>query len=139
MDSYLGPLLFSFQGRINRAKYWIAAVVYAAAMIVLFGLGFFFNFAALFFVVAAMAFIAILVSGVAVGIKRLHDRDKSGWWLAAFYLVPALLDGAGRTTGSAVIFGLASLAVSIWAIVELGFLRGTPGPNQYGPDPLAAS
>jgi len=53
--------------------------------------------------------------------------------------VPALLDGAGRTTGSAVIFGLASLAVSIWAIVELGFLRGTPGPNQYGPDPLAAS
>jgi uncharacterized membrane protein YhaH (DUF805 family) len=131
-------LLFSFQGRINRAKYWIAAVVYAAAMIALFGLGFFFNVAALFFVVAALAFIAILVSGVAVGIKRLHDRDKSGWWLAAFYLVPPLLDGTGRTTGSAVIFGLASLAVSIWAIVELGFLRGTPGSNQYGPDPLAA-
>jgi len=139
MDFYLGPLLFSFQGRINRAKYWIASIVYVSLMIAPFGLGFFFNFSAPFFVIAAIALIAIIVSGVAVGIKRLHDRDKSGWWLAAFYLVPPLLDGTGRTTGSAVIFGLASLAVSIWAVVELGFLRGTPGPNQYGPDPLAAS
>jgi uncharacterized membrane protein YhaH (DUF805 family) len=32
--------------------------------------------------------------------------------------------------------GLVSFAISIWALVELGFLRGTPGPNQYGPDPL---
>ena len=76
---------------------------------------------------------------MAVGIKRLHDRDKSGWWLAAFYLVPPLLDGVGRTTGLSAIFGLASIAVSIWAIVELGFLRGATGPNQYGPDPLAVS
>ena len=34
------------------------------------------------------------------------------------------------------IFSLASLAVSLWALVELGFLRGTAGPNRYGPDPL---
>ena len=93
----------------------------------------------LFFAVAGIVFIAMIVSGVAVGIKRLHDRDKSGWWLLAFYLVPALLDGVGRTMNSPVIFGLASLAVSIWAIVELGFLRGTTGPNQYGPDPLVVA
>lgn len=36
------------------------------------------------------------------------------------------------------IFGLASLAISIWALVELGFLRGTVGANRYGPDPLAS-
>ena len=41
MDSYLGPLLFSFQGRINRAKYWIAAIVYLSLMIAVFGLAFF--------------------------------------------------------------------------------------------------
>jgi uncharacterized membrane protein YhaH (DUF805 family) len=137
MDSYLGPLLFGFQGRINRAKYWIAAIVYTSLMIAIFGLGFFFNFNMLFLAFAAMIFVAIIVSGFAVGIKRLHDRDKSGWWLLAFYFVPPLLDGVGRAIGSPLIFELASIAVSIWAIVELGFMRGTSGPNQYGPDPLA--
>jgi uncharacterized membrane protein YhaH (DUF805 family) len=36
------------------------------------------------------------------------------------------------------LFSLASLAISIWAFVELGCLRGTAGPNKYGPDPLAS-
>jgi uncharacterized membrane protein YhaH (DUF805 family) len=31
-----------------------------------------------------------------------------------------------------------NLIIGIWFFVELGFLRGTPGPNGYGPDPLAA-
>jgi uncharacterized membrane protein YhaH (DUF805 family) len=26
----------------------------------------------------------------------------------------------------------------LWYLIECGFLRGTPGPNSYGPDPLAA-
>jgi uncharacterized membrane protein YhaH (DUF805 family) len=30
------------------------------------------------------------------------------------------------------------IAVTIWFVIELGFLRGTPGPNPYGADPLAA-
>lgn len=50
-----------------------------------------------------------------------------------FYLLPALLGGLADTS---FIFSLASFAVSIWGLVELGFLRGTPGPNQYGPDPI---
>ena len=36
------------------------------------------------------------------------------------------------------VLSLASLAISIWAIVELGCLKGTTGPNMYGPDPLPA-
>ncbi|MDP8997367.1 MAG: DUF805 domain-containing protein [Pseudomonadota bacterium] len=48
--------------------------------------------------------------------KRWHDRDKSGWWTLIMF-VP--------------------LIGSIWLLVELGFLRGTPGPNRFGPDPLA--
>lgn len=35
--------------------------------------------------------------------------------------------------GFALLF--AGLVVGLWALVELGFLRGTVGPNQYGPDP----
>jgi uncharacterized membrane protein YhaH (DUF805 family) len=34
------------------------------------------------------------------------------------------------------LFRLGGNAISIWAFVELGFLRGTPGTNRYGPDPL---
>jgi uncharacterized membrane protein YhaH (DUF805 family) len=32
--------------------------------------------------------------------------------------------------------GIAILVVLIWFLIELGFLRGTQGQNQYGPDPL---
>ncbi len=138
MDVDFWPLLFRFQGRINRAKYWIATVTYISVTIALVGLGFFFRFDTIFFVIAAVAFIAVTVSGIAVGIKRLHDRDMSGWWLLVFYLLPAVLDGIGRALGVPVIFSLAGSAISIWALVVLGFLRGTNGANQYGPDPLGA-
>src|SRR5437763_1798105 len=124
MDSYLGPLLFGFQGRINRAKYWIAAIVYTSMMIAVTGFGFSFNFNIPFLVLAVLVFVALIVSGLAVGIKRLHDRDKNGWWLLMFYLVPPLLDGLGKGLGAPLVLQLAALAVSIWALVELGFLRG---------------
>ena len=76
------------------------------------------------------------VSGVAVGLKRLHDRGMSGWWLLVFYLLPAVLDGIGRAVDVPIVFSLAGSVISIWALVVLGFLRGTAGVNQYGPDPL---
>ena len=117
-------------------KYWIATITYISVTIALVGLGFFFRFDTIFFIVAAIVFVALTVSGVAVGLKRLHDRDMSGWWLLVFYLLPPALDGLGRALGIPIIFSLAGSAISIWALVVLGFLRGTPGANQYGPDPL---
>jgi uncharacterized membrane protein YhaH (DUF805 family) len=33
--------------------------------------------------------------------------------------------------------GFMTTGISLWLLIELGFLRGTVGPNQYGPDPLA--
>jgi uncharacterized membrane protein YhaH (DUF805 family) len=47
--------------------------------------------------------------------KRWHDRDKSGWW-SLIMLIP-IIGG-------------------IWMLIELGFLRGTDGPNRFGPDPI---
>ena len=35
------------------------------------------------------------------------------------------------------LFIAASLGISIWAIIDLGFLKGTDGDNEYGPDPFA--
>ena len=137
MDVDFGSLLFGFQGRINRAKYWIATVTYISVTIALVGLGFFFRFDTIFFIIAAIIFVVLTVSGIAVGLKRLHDRDMSGWWLLVFYLLPPVLDGLGRTLGIPLIFSLAGSAISIWALVVLGFLRGTSGANQYGPDPLS--
>jgi uncharacterized membrane protein YhaH (DUF805 family) len=85
-----------------------------------------------------MIALAMIVSGCIVGIKRLHDRNKSGWWLLLFYLLSGVLDVVGMTGKLPLLFELGSVAISIWALVELGCLRGTAGTNEYGPDPLAA-
>jgi uncharacterized membrane protein YhaH (DUF805 family) len=138
MDFDFWSLLFSFQGRINRAKYWAATVTYISASIALVGLGFFFRFDTIFLIAAAIVIIAMIVSGIAVGLKRLHDRDMSGWWLLVFFLLPGVLDGIGRMLAAPLVFSLAEAAISLWALVVLGFLRGTPGANQYGPDPLGS-
>lgn len=138
MNISLVSLLFSFRGRINRAKFWIAMAAYLSMTIAVAGLGFFFNFSTLFLVIAGMIAFAMIVSGCVVGIKRLHDRDKSGWWLLLFYLLSGVLDVIGMTGKLPFLFELGSVGISIWALVELGFLRGTAGANQYGPDPLAA-
>ncbi len=138
MNIDFARLLFGFSGRINRAKYWIVSLIYlvltvVAAVVLATVLG----FGAAFFAVVGIIYLVLVISGVAVAIKRLHDRNKSGWWLLVFYLLPAVLDGIGRSARISFVFSLASAAIGIWALVELGFLRGTSGPNQYGPDPLA--
>src|SRR5262249_12383731 len=95
------------------------------------------DYVVLFIIILAFVIVS-WISAFAIGVKRLHDRNKSGWWILLFYVVPLLLGGGGNQAESAVagILGLVSLAISIWALIELGFLRGTVGPNRFGPDPL---
>ncbi len=134
----LFQLLFGFSGRINRAKYWLALVIYIAAMLIMAGIVIGAGMAMMFFIVAIIVYIPAVISCFAVGIKRLHDRDKSGWWLLVFYVLPAVLGWLAETTGPYLVFELASFAFAIWGLVELGFLRGTAGANQYGPGPLTS-
>jgi uncharacterized membrane protein YhaH (DUF805 family) len=144
-------LLFSFQGRANRAKYWLAGllliVVWSAYFFVaLVMLGFRLNDLLLFastglflWLVGVALYLATMWASFAVGVKRMHDRDKSGWWTLLFYVAPGILSGWQVTTpsvASVTLLGYASLAILVWGIVELGFLRGTPGANRFGPDPL---
>jgi uncharacterized membrane protein YhaH (DUF805 family) len=69
--------------------------------------------------VASLSLIgAALWPAIAIGAKRCHDRNKSGWFLLIF-LIPVL--GA------------------LWLLIELGFLRGTVGSNRFGPDHLAST
>jgi uncharacterized membrane protein YhaH (DUF805 family) len=144
-------LFFSFQGRINRAKYWLAVLIYVAGMVFIAfvlaeGLNLGWSGGTGGLVVGLTIFIlyfVLVVSGLAVGAKRLHDRGRSGWWLLVFYLLPSVLsvisDAIGGASGSQAIGGLFSLipfGIWIWAFVELGCLPGTAGPNKYGPNPL---
>jgi uncharacterized membrane protein YhaH (DUF805 family) len=148
----LGQLLFSFQGRINRKPWWLASL--ATTLIAIVALGVIFvaaggvpqanavdSLASMGGSALAMALLIIplLWMAFALGAKRLHDRNMSASWLILFYLLPGVLDNIGSALGASVMgWGLTivSLAISLWALVELGFLRGTVGPNQYGPDPL---
>ena len=134
-------LLFHFNGRVNRANYWLSLLIYLAALLFLYILGVVVgaligipDVATLLFVVA---FVGVVISATAVAVKRLHDRNKSGWWLLLFYGVPSMLGGIGRYAGYEPVFQLAGTLLSIWALVELGILRGTRGRNNYGSDPLA--
>jgi len=147
-----GQLFFGFKGRINRGKYWLAILIFVIVGLVMGTISYIADQALPAQLLSIIVNIGLFISGLAVGIKRLHDRDKSGWWLLLFYLLPSLLFGAGaglfiygigEEAASGVIGGgvlyVLGLAALIWAIVELGCLRGTLGPNQFGPDPLTAS
>ena len=151
-----GHLFFSFSGRINRAKIWLWIllwlIAWVVAMIAAFAIVYATGFVAVLFLVYAVVGIGSFISYLAVVIKRLHDRDKSGWWLLIFVLLPSVLVGISSAmtiatmmdSGGAVpdpspiatIVYLIGAAIGLWAFVELFCLRGSIGPNKYGPDPL---
>jgi uncharacterized membrane protein YhaH (DUF805 family) len=144
----MSDLLFSFRGRLNRKPFWLATLVLVLILIVLVfalialgGIGLItgdltqIGTGAL---VLLLAYIPLLWVSLAICAKRLHDRNKSAAWLLLFWLVPAVLQGVGEVMqgNAGIALTVIGAAISIWALVELGFLRGTVGPNQYGPDPL---
>lgn len=123
-------LFFSFEGRINRAKFWLGNVILWAVYVVLMllggggimmsmdpnapqaasgGMG-------VMGIVVLIIYIATIWPALAIGVKRWHDRDKSGWW---------------------VLIALVPIIGGLWYLIECGFLEGTKGPNKYGADPLA--
>lgn len=90
-----------------------------------------------------------LVPSLAVAVRRLHDTNRSGWWILA-PLAPYLLvlvaasmavsspDSAGLAGVVALLGGLAALGLGLTLLVFM-FLEGTRGPNRYGPDPKGES
>ena len=93
------------------------------------------------FVIALLGLAVIVFSlwtGLATAIKRLHDREKSGWWILVFWVLPGILNGASAFAADipAIVLAIASFAISVWGFVEIACLKGTTGPSSYGPDPL---
>ena len=124
----MANLLFSFRGRVNRAKYWLIVLGIIVAELALFAaLGgnaaqwadpqeAFAPLGRIGGAVFAAFMVVVAWISLAVGVKRFHDRDKTGWW---------------------VLIGLVPLIGPLWYLIEVGFLRGTDGHNVYGSDPLA--
>ena len=146
-------IFFGFSGRINRAKYWgysiLLTLILCLLLAALIAIGVSMHAAnnvplliGLIVLGVAMS-IGILVSQVAIGVKRLHDRGKTGWWLFLYYFVPGALQqpqawdqSRALAIGVSIFLALAALGIMIWSFIDLGCLRGTEGPNAYGPDPL---
>lgn len=141
----LFAFMFGAGGRIGRAEYWRSLIIFSvaglfAAVILLTAAGL---AAPLFILALAVVVIPWLLWGFAIHTERLHDRGKSAWWLLLFYGLPMLLSYLGNvavlagTVGHLLqpVLALASLALSLWGFVEIGFLPGIAGANRYGPNP----
>lgn len=95
--------------------------------------------------------LATLIPSLAVGVRRLHDIDRSGWWILlplGPILIGAILMGAGmmQTLTGGAGAGLGGLAMFGGLMLLVGFAcailllvwyctAGTPGPNRFGEDP----
>lgn len=111
-------VLLSFKGRLSRRDYWLKGflpLVPVGIIVNILNLSTTSDGARL---VALLLSFASLWPGLALMVKRLHDRNRSGWWIATAF-VPIL--------------GVVAL---IWLLIEVWFLRGTLGSNRFGMDPV---
>jgi uncharacterized membrane protein YhaH (DUF805 family) len=118
MQPSITEFLFSASGRISRSQYWLKWVLPLVVVTVVLEL---ILFMAVDPSIGAIVFgiycLLLIWPGIVMYVKRAHDRNRSGWFILLF-LVPIL---------------------SLWPLIELLFLPGTIGPNQYGPDPVPAA
>ncbi|MCC8180154.1 MAG: DUF805 domain-containing protein [Planctomycetes bacterium] len=110
-----------FSGRARRKEYWTFVIINTVFTFLLqtgvqyftdetgytFGIGHVLN------IIAWLFSLFILIPGLAVSYRRMHDRGKSGWWLL-LYIIPLIG----------------------WLILVIMFVQDSqPGPNRYGPNP----
>lgn len=151
----------SMDGRINRQRWWIGVIVLIVVGFIvswilglIFGTGMMMNPAAVTDPAALAGYMQKagwvgLITGVILAypyicltVKRRHDRNNNGYdaiGLIALSLLWNLLTALGVLSPVGAIGGVVGLIFLIYAIyilVQVGFLKGTAGPNNYGPDPL---
>jgi uncharacterized membrane protein YhaH (DUF805 family) len=136
--------LFSFHGRASRLSYWrtqlwtsvVLAALWIATIFIAMGAG---DIA----VVPLLLGLPVLVINIATLVRRLHDRGKGARWLLLFWAAPSacliVAQLATEQTGDGGLLALiavgAGLLLEGWAIVEVGFMRGAPAANRFGPAP----
>jgi uncharacterized membrane protein YhaH (DUF805 family) len=136
-------LLNSFEGRISRKTFWIGITVLVGAEI----LGHLVAEALQGDRLSAIVDLAFTYPEFAIATKRAHDRDLPIWVLMVFFGGGVVLDllTVLQLTGNSEQPSVLSLVIAVpftvllvGLLIELGFRRGTIGPNRYGPDPVAS-
>ena len=128
-----------FSGRSRRKEYWMYVLLLIIVGVVLslieslLGLG---GSVGPYGPLSALFALATFVPSLAVSIRRLHDSNRSGWWVL-IGIAPYAVLVLAMVSGSLALTGLLSLVALGGAIVLLVFmlLEGTKGPNRFGPDP----
>ena len=136
--------MFGYRGRIGRVYFWLGMMATAAIA------GFVTPIAAGIFQISgepgqfqSVTFIVGLTVWMhsAVTVKRLHDRNRAGWWYAlqgfappAMFLLAIYLTTVGVPEAASILFVLSFFGI-LWFVIELGFIPGTRGANRFGPDP----
>jgi uncharacterized membrane protein YhaH (DUF805 family) len=100
----------NFSGRSCRSEYWFWVLFVLIADIVAIAI----DAAIGKQIISSLFGLAVLLPGLAVTVRRLHDLDRTGWWI---------------------FLGLIPLVGAIILIIWF-CSRGTDGPNRFGPDPL---
>jgi len=113
--------LFSFEGRMSLRDYWLKGAIFIIPLaifnnILVYGVG---TEAALN--LAMLIGLVTLWPALALAVKRMHDHNRSGWFLATL-LIP-----------------VANIFFALWIMAMIWFLRGTVGENRFGPDPVESA
>ena len=96
-------------GRARRAEFWMFALINFIISLVLYGIGLAVGVGQL---LEGIYSLAVFVPSLAVGARRLHDTDRSGWWLLVAFTV-----------------------IGIVLLLYFYILDSQPGSNKYGPNP----
>lgn len=83
-----------------------------------------------------LVWLALIIPSLAVQVRRLHDTDRSGWWvLAPLAANIVMVIGVGVHSQVALFLGGAGSLIFAIMLLVFFFLDGTPGDNRFGPDP----
>lgn len=137
-------------GRAPRAEYWWYALAIFIVAIVLMVIESLFGLkgmvAGLYGPLTILLWLGTVVPGLAVTVRRLHDTNRSAWWLLLMvpYLLSAFLLGmAVSGAGLGAMAGAGALGIigflCLIALFVFMVLRGTPGENRYGPNPYGGA
>lgn len=143
-----------FSGRARRSEYWYFVLFGIIVSMVTNTVDAIINGASSGAVpapISGIASLALMLPQLSANVRRLHDTNRSGWWIGAFYLylIGAVIFGValfavsgsrgfddGRLIAGMVIFGLGAFAYMVVLLV-FTILPGTHGTNRFGPDPKA--
>lgn len=132
-----------FSGRSPRAEYWWFWLGYMVVSIVLQIL----TRISSVLGILGILYLGLIIPMIAVAVRRMHDVNRTGWWilapalpylLAIAMVLPKVFSGQGAAFGSDFGAAIALILVAmVLGIVVFVFsvLPGTTGPNRYGPDP----